>query len=256
MALVVSKARTVKKSSPLTQIQVQKYNPNHGSDGRFASGGGGGGKAPIKEGDLSLNYFEKKADKAYGTGENAFTIAHTGDASTAALGTYLGKGHLINDNLRQNKLDVTFSEGERKKSVQQVADGLDNAINMAPRMPNQTVWRTTSADAIKNLRVGSTYTDKGYTSTTAADITHPDNGLLLLTLSKVSGGQKAIMEIRTGKEGKGLYMPKMFPGQPIADFEKEFLLPRNTKMKYTGVDLRPIPNSDRWLQVHQFRVVN
>ena len=41
---------------------LEKYNPNHGADGRFTSGGGGSG-APIKEGDLLLKHFEKKVDK-------------------------------------------------------------------------------------------------------------------------------------------------------------------------------------------------
>jgi len=236
---------------------IQKYNPNHGADGRFTSGGGGGG-TPVKEGDLLLRSFERKVDKAYGTGEEAFSIAHTGDQSTASLGEYLARGHTVNDNLRNSAsmgeagyIDLgdgkTYADGGTVK-------GLDNAIAMAPPIPNTLVWRTTSADAIRGLKKGGVYMDKGYTSTTAADITHPENGTLLLSLATVSSGKKSIMEINTGK-GKGIYMPKMFPGQPIAEHEKEFLMPRNTKMKYLGPDYRP-SSGGNWIEIHRFKVVD
>jgi hypothetical protein len=232
---------------------IQKYNPNHGADGRFSSGGGGGGAAisPLSEAELHLNHFEKKVDKAYGTGEDAFTIEKTGEQSKGALGHYLGVGSEMNNRLRKD--DVSFPSGKPYAESADVV-GLDKAIDMAPPIPNTLVWRTTSADAIRGLKKGGVYMDKGFTSTTAANITHPENGTLLLTLATVTNGKKAIMEINTGK-GKGIYMPKMFPGQPIAEFEKEFLMPRNTKMKYLGVDMRPISGGN-WIDIHRFKVVD
>jgi hypothetical protein len=62
------------------------------------------------------------------------------------------------------------------------------------------------------------------------------------------------MEIKTGK-GKGIYMPRMFPGQPIAEHEKEFLMPRNTKMRYIGPEYRFL-SKDQVVEVHQFKVVD
>ena len=238
MPFVYSRPRKVTKSKPLVVI---KYNPNHDHLGRFSSGGGS-----------ALSGFENKADAAYGTGEEAFSIAHTGDESTAALGTYLAKGHVVNDHIRAGQMDEYLTD---TKQVKDVVAGLDNAIEVAPRMPNQTVWRTASADAVLGLKKGGVYEDKGFTSTTVADITHPDNGILLLTLAKVSSGKKAIMQINTGKEGKGLYMPKMFPGQPIADFEKEFLMPRNTKMKYLGPSYKWLSDGTPF-EIHKFKVVD
>jgi hypothetical protein len=233
---------------------IQKYNPNHGADGRFISGGAGGGagNTPVSEGDIHLNHFEKKVDKAYGVGtEDEFTISHTGDQSVGALGHYLGTGAEVNNRLRKD--DISIETGGPYSESADVA-GLDNAIAMAPPIPNTLVWRTTSADAIRGLKKGGVYMDKGFTSTTAADITHRENGKLLLTLATVTPGKKSIMEINTGK-GKGIYMPKMFPGQPIADFEKEFLMPRNTKMKYLGPDYRPT-SGDNWIEIHRFKVVD
>jgi hypothetical protein len=210
--------------------------------GNWATGGG----------DTAINKFENAANQAYGTGEEAFTIYYTGDNSVAALGEYLARGHTVNDNIRSSG-DLDLGDG-KTYADSSVVKGLDNAIEMAPRMPNQKVWRTASAEAIENLKVNGVYIDKGFTSTTAVDITHPDNGLLLLTLSTVSSGRKALMEIDTGSVGKGLYIPKMFPGQPIAEKEREFLLPRETKMRYLGSDFNISPSGKTIVEIHKFKV--
>jgi hypothetical protein len=210
--------------------------------GNWATGGG----------DTAINKFENAANQAYGTGEEAFTIYYTGDNSVAALGEYLARGHTVNDNIRSSG-DLDLGDG-KTYADSSVVKGLDNAIEMAPRMPNQKVWRTASAEAIENLKVNGVYIDKGFTSTTAVDITHPDNGMLLLTLSTVSSGRKALMEIDTGSVGKGLYIPKMFPGQPIAEKEREFLLPRETKMRYLGSDFNISPSGKTIVEIHKFKV--
>lgn len=224
---------------------VIKFNPNHDARGRFSSGAG----------NSALSSFESKVDATYGTGDDEFTIDHTGDESVASLGTYLAQGHTLNDLVRYEN-DEGFNSTIGGRTVVEIVAGLDNAIEMAPPMPQQTVWRVASAEAIDKLVTGQTYIDRGYTSTTAVDLTHRDNGLVLLTLAKVSNGQKAIMQIDTGKSGKGIYMPKMFPGQPIAEFEKEFLLARNTKMKYLGQDFIYPDGSDSAFVIHKFKVVS
>jgi hypothetical protein len=237
------------------EIVIEKANPyRDASTGRFTTGGGGVGltEPKVSEGKMNETYFEKQADEAYKTGtEDEFVMAYTGDESTAALGTYLAKGHMVNDHIRSGDMEGYLTD-ERK--VSDVVSGLDNAIEMAPPMPKQTVFRVGNAEAVGKLRKGSIYEDKGFTSTTATDLTHPDNGIQLLTLAKVSSGQKAIMRINTGKEGKGIYMPKMFPNQPIAEFEKEFLMPRNTKMKYLGEDYLFLDNGSA-IKIHDFKVV-
>jgi hypothetical protein len=222
---------------------VQKHQDHdQKTHGNWATGGG----------DTAINKFETAANQAYGTGEEAFTIYYTGDNSVAALGEYLARGHTVNDNIRSSG-DLDLGDG-KTYADSSVVKGLDNAIEMAPRMPNQKVWRTASAEAVENLKVNGVYIDKGFTSTTAVDITHPDNGLLLLTLSTVSSGRKALMEIDTGSVGKGLYIPKMFPGQPIAEKEREFLLPRETKMRYLGSDFNISPSGKTIVEIHKFKV--
>jgi len=221
---------------------VKHQDHDQRSHGSWAHGGG----------DNALNNFEKKVNEAYGTGEEAFSIYNTGDESVAALGEYLGRGHILNGNIRSSGDDdrgdgKTYNEGS-------VVKGIDNAIELAPRIPNQTVYRIASKEVIESLTKNSIYTDKGFTSTTAVDITAPGNGKLLMTLNFVSPGKKTIMKIDTGSVGKGLYMPKIFPGQPIAEFEREFLMPRNTKMKYLGPDYMFTPN-EQILTIHKFKVV-
>lgn len=201
--------------------------------------------------DNSVRNFEKAVNDAYGTDEESFSIYHTGDQSVSSLGEYLARGHTVNDNIRNDGADPShlYIDGGTVK-------GLDNAIEMAPPIPNQTVWRTASADAILALKKNGVYQDKGFTSTTAVDITNPDNENLLFTLLEISSGTKAIMQIDTGSSGKGLYIPKMFPNQPIAEKENEFLMPRNTKMKYLGPDYRFNAEGDGLLEVHKFKVVS
>jgi len=256
MANYLNDNRWAAKWKEVKASQFEKANPyKDPTTGRFTTGGGGvttPAKPKVPEGKMNEAYFEDKANKAYATGtEDEFTIAYTGDESTAALGTYLAKGHMVNDYIRSDKMDE-FLTDERK--VGDVVSGLDNAIEMAPRMPNQTVFRVGNAEAVGKLRKGSVYEDKGFSSTTATDLTHPDNDIQLLTLAKVSSGQKTIMRINTGKEGKGIYMPKMFPNQPIAEFEKEFLMPRKTKMKYVGEDYIFLDNGSA-IKIHDFKVV-
>ena len=236
-------------SNGLTLVMEKHQEHDQRSHGSWAHGGA----------DNSVRNFERAVEQAYGTGEESFSISDTGDQSVAALGEYLAKGHIINDNLRSSASMgaagyIDLGDG-RTYAESSVVKGLDNAIEMAPPMPNQTVWRTASADAVLVLKKNGVYQDKGFTSTTAVDITHPDNGKLLLTLATVSSGKKVIMQIDTGSSGKGLYIPKMFPGQPIAEIEHEFLMPRNTKMKYLGPYYISTADGDGVLEIHRFKVV-
>ena len=73
-------------------------------------------------------------------------------------------------------------------------------------------------------------------STTAANVLAPENGKLLLTLATVSSGRKSIAVITNNGGKSGLFMPAVKQGQPIAEFEREVILPRNTKLKYKGED--------------------
>jgi len=151
----------------------------------------------------------------------------------SAVGEYLAKGHKVNDYVRQGAMGEYLTD---EKTVQTVVDGLDSAIDAAPKLPGGELFRVISADAVERLKKGDVITDKGYMSTTTADLTHGDNGKLLLTLATISSGKKAIAVITNNKGKSGLFMPAVMKGQPIAEFEREVVLPRGTELKYRGED--------------------
>lgn len=197
----------------LQTSKVEKYNPNHDARGRFTSGGGGG---MVSETKITESYKDLKLTKE----------------EDMAVGTYLGAGHVVNTHIRNGNLDATTDYAK----VEDTMKGLDSAIERAPSLPEGNLYRVTSAPAVEDLWPGVVISDKGYSSTTTADLLAPENGQLLLTLSTVSGGRKALMVISNNEGKKGLSMKSLRPKSPIAEFEREVILPRDTKLKFVGID--------------------
>ena len=165
-----------------------------------------------------------------------------------AIGRYLAKGHIVNDHVRKDSFGEFISD---ETKVQDVVDGMDSVIEAAPSLPGGELFRVISAGAVERLKKGDVINDKGYMSTTTADLSHPDNGKLLLTLATVSSGRKAIAVITNNTGKKGLFMPAVMKGQPIAEFEREVVLPRDTKLKYRGEDYIFLDDGSA-LAVHRF----
>jgi len=173
----------------------------------------------------------------------------------AAVQDYVAQGHRLNSGLRK----PTSEYGEKiyftdEKTIAETASQLDSAIASAPPMEDMAVWRVANVRSVDGLKVGDVVRDRGYASTTVADLTDPKNGIKLLQLNSVSSGRKALVEINTGKEGKGLFIPAIGVG-PTVDFEVEFLLPRESLMEYLGVRQMPL-SSGSSMAIHQFKVVN
>ena len=170
----------------------------------------------------------------------------------AAVELYVAQGHKMNGALRRGE-DGNIYYGD-EKTLAQTSAHLDSAIASAPPMEDMAVWRVAQVRSVEGLKVGQVVTDKGYASTTVADLTKPENGIMLLQLDTISGGKKTLLEINTGESGKGLFLPAVGIG-PTVDFEKEFLLPRGTSMEYLGIRGMPL-NNGRVMDIHQFKVVN
>jgi hypothetical protein len=119
-------------------------------------------------------------------------------------------------------------------------------------MEDMAVWRVASAASVDGLKVGQVVRDRGYTSTTVMDLTQPENGMMLLTLSTVSSGQKSLIEINTG-DGVGLFIPSVGIGNTVA-MEKEFLMPRDSLLEYLGFREMPL-SSGSAMKIHQFKKV-
>ena len=160
-----------------------------------------------------------------------------------AIDSYLRSGHNINSTIRSGR--------ELSDRAKEDMARLDDMIEKAPSLNGDRLYRTTSAEAVERLKVGDVIQDKGYMSTTVKNLVEPTNGKLLLALSTVSSGRKSIIRIDGNYKKSGLYMPAVKPSDPTADFEREVLLPRNTKMRYKGFIMYPF-GENQAVQVHNF----
>ena len=163
------------------------------------------------------------------------------DLESGKISWYIQNGVRLNKELRTDQTDQTLIE----KAVKEI----DSAIDRAPKFPNREVYRVAPSFLIEGMKPGTVIQDLGYQSTTIADLTKPENGVLLLSLSGVSSGQKSLIRINTGSKGTGLYLPAV-SNDPVSAHEQEFLLPRNTKLRYTGNE------KFQSSTIHKFEVVN
>ena len=62
------------------------------------------------------------------------------------------------------------------------------------------------------------------------------------------------MLFRSNGGRSGLYMPAVKVGQPIAEFEREVVLPRNTELKFRGEDYYPMGDGN-FLTYYRFERV-
>ena len=181
------------------------------------------------------------------------------DEELGAVRKYVDEGNKINGVIRAGKSDEYLTDDlsvDGKYAVSDIAAGLDSAIAKAPPMEDMAVWRVANVLSVEGLKVGDRVKDRGYASTTVADLTKPENGMMLLHLNSVSSGRKTLLEINTGVNGKGMFVP-VIPTVVIgqtAEFEKEFLLPRNSLMEYLGSRQMPLKTGAS-MQIHQFKVV-
>jgi hypothetical protein len=157
------------------------------------------------------------------------------------LNWYTQKGVQLNNELRANKTDPAL--------IQKAVKELDSAIEKAPKFPNKEVYRVAPSFLAKGMEVGTVIEDLGYQSTTIADLSKPENGGLLRLLGGISSGEKSLIKINLGSKGTGIYLPAVTRDR-VAAQEQEFLLPRNTKLRYTGNEKFELTT------IHKFEVVN
>jgi hypothetical protein len=172
------------------------------------------------------------------------------EGENTAVRDYVAQGHTLNGAIRQGKTDFPSARAPMEETTAR----LDSAIASAPPMEDMAVWRVADVRSVAGLKVGDVVRDRGYASTTVADLTKPENGMMLLSLNSVSSGQKTLLEINTGEDGKGLFIPAFGVGATV-EFEKEFLLPRESLMEYLGARQMPL-SGGKSMQIHQFKVVS
>lgn len=160
------------------------------------------------------------------------------DAADDAIRRYengSGDYSLVNWRLRDADRFETLSTKADKRAAQEVLDGLDEAMERAPDLDQPiTLYRGVTdegADALAGLRVGDTFEDAGFVSTsfrrqTAEAFARP----------RRTGGAGRLIEIEAGPGTRGL-MPRAYRAEDIREAltgrydEAEFLLNRGTRFE-------------------------
>lgn len=150
-----------------------------------------------------------------------------------ALSDYGSSGYKdINNFLR---LGVTSSNSQYQDYLSQAVKSIDNAIDRAPLVENNnSLWRVFSPKAFLNLEIGKTYKDKGFMSTSLNDLSAKKNSEVKDNFMNVGGISQILGKILPNKNYKGISMNNT---KVFNDFdEREFILPRNTKLTFLGFE--------------------
>ncbi len=154
-----------------------------------------------------------------------------------AIGEYGANGYrFINAGLRNgwdkttNRALSTFTDSDIREFQDWVTD-IDNAMAKTALADDVVVMRGTSMPELAQLTddqlIGMTITDAGFVSTTTGNVQYMIDNMLSYT----NRGQVFEITVPKGSQGidlNGLKLSKY-------EHEQELLLPRNTKLKITGV---------------------
>lgn len=224
----------------LDSLTVEKANPyRDASTGRFTTGGVGGGAGEvITELPEGQGYEESDPHPAYDFERGNY------------IETYTGKGSdPLNQYLRLGVFDETNEVGMDRDEIVDYKSALDGTLSQTHTVRDMTLFRGIGSEGVskfENLKVGDTFTDKGYCSTTS------DPSQLWDFLPAHGAQRGAVLEISVPKGSKVLSMqryfdgvsPKYAPSQSILD-EAEHLLPRNTLFKVTSIGETRVSHNSR-----------
>ncbi len=126
---------------------------------------------------------------------------------------------------------------EMEKIIETATAALDSAIDEAPSvLENKIVYRVASVDALRGLKEGDVFTEKGYVSTTSVDITKDSK--LRENLGQIDKTtDDVVVKIYNGTHGKGLSVNNIQEAAANKNaFENEIILPRGRDFKFIGKD--------------------
>ena len=162
-------------------------------------------------------------------GELGPYIEHYTSTASAPLNQYFRKGIFPENN------DAYIS----KEDVPDYKHALDATLAQTHTIKDMTLFRGIGIEGIskfENLKIGDTFTDKGYCSTTT------DKSQLWDFMPANGDARGAVLEISLPKGSKVLSMQKYFKGvgrsyapEEAILRENEHLLPRNTSFKVIGI---------------------
>jgi hypothetical protein len=211
--------------------------------GNWATGGASG----VSNDELKRAYqdFQGLSEE---TGYSAvYSYTHNG---YEILNTYLRTDSFSNDLMEDAKgrfpallVDAAEIDEMDNQRVQMrgilnaTTSALDTAIDEAPQvLEDKIVFRVVSVDALKDLKEGDVFTEKGYVSTTSVDLRKDSK--LRENLAQIDRKTDDVVAlIYNGKNGKGLSVNGIQEAAANKNaFENEIILPRGRDFKFIGKD--------------------
>jgi hypothetical protein len=189
-----------------------------------------GGKAPISKFGSSKVGEEKRyiqgADGRFeGSLPSLTTQRKLSSEESAAVDRYARGGayEYVNSDLRLGRSINLFSKEELA--------ALDSAVKSQTFVSDSTVYRAVSEKFASKLKVGSSFIDKGYLSTSASK-----RGVDYF--SEDEDGRMAVFEIRVKKNTPALEVSKIGLSS-IHKHEEEILFGRGSRLKIQSISKRP-----------------
>lgn len=205
---------------------IVNFNPSHGKDGKFTSGGGDSGGV----------YTEFTSDGGASFGETMSSEWESSltESEVAGIKSYVNQSVLINGYMREG--DSYFdkfgsSSGNLSKITKENAGNIKSALSKGEISKNIVVYRGMSSDVIQRsgIKKGSIVSDKGFMSTTFDKVMAKE-----YAGNKYTGDKGAVVKIKVKKGTKGQYITKTVNGYSGGS-GSEVLLQHGTKMKVTKI---------------------
>jgi hypothetical protein len=141
----------------------------------------------------------------------------------------------INKYLRTSQWDTNNSSEIKKEEFSEYVSNLDNLVSRTETPRDFTLFRAASDTNFTNLKVGDTFSDRGFVSTTV------DSAQLKDFLPK--NGSGVTLEINLPAQSKALsiqkyYKDAVYGEKPMSYIlaENEYILPRLTNFQVTGIE--------------------
>ena len=154
------------------------------------------------------------------------------------LGSYSGASH-YNINMHHRGLPKPDGTPINHESAKRQSKFIDAAIKKHKTEDDATVWRGINHDAVKDLKEGEHFHDKGYVSTSLNPLISGTFGGSHHDPEK--GYQKHFMKIHLPKGSTAMYL-NSYPNIGAIRGEHEVLLPRNSKFRYDKQETKDVSN--------------
>lgn len=175
---------------------------------------------------LQIAYSER-----YGVDNQGKTVGMT-EKEVVAIKDYTLEGY--------KEINSMLREGSSSNELNERTDSLDRTINEAPVLfGDKNLYRVMSNNVLEQMEEGDIVTDKGYLSTTKANLTEDTFTREEIGLIADSSDTVAVILPNESKSGKGfdVGMWAQLTNNETTTIirEQEVLLPRNTPLKFIGL---------------------